>query len=138
VRPSLSFAEWEAYLDEALPPEAMAELERRLVREPRLAQELATVIALRDAGIHSLGAFWRKHRLTCLSREQLGSYLLGTLPEEWMRYIRFHLEVLECPYCRANYADLRRAQGESPAVQQTRRKRYFESSAGILRRNRTR
>jgi hypothetical protein len=89
--------------------------------------------ARRDAGVHSLGEIWRRHRISCPSRGQLGSYLLDALPEELADYIRFHIELVGCRYCRANLTDLRQQQAELPEVVQTRRRRFFQSSAGYLR-----
>ena len=79
MQPSFSDAELAAYLDEALAPEAMAEFERAARDDAALLARLAEVSARRDAGVHSLGEIWRRHRLSCPTREQWGSYLLGTL-----------------------------------------------------------
>jgi len=127
-------SELEAYLDEALPPEEMARIERALRHDRQLRRQLAAVNARRDAGVHSLGAIWRRHRLSCPSREQLGSFLLDALPDELAEYIAFHLEVVGCRYCQANLADLKRQEAESPDAVETRRRKYFQSSAGYLRR----
>ncbi len=124
----------EAYLDEALPPADMARVEAVLRAEPGLLAQLSAINARRDAGVHSLGEIWRRHRLTCPSRETLGALLLGTLPDEQAEYIRFHLETIGCRLCQANHADLRQRLVESAPAAQVRRKRYFESSAGYLRR----
>lgn len=122
----------EAYLDEALAPEEMARIEQTLRSDPALARELATIQARRDEGVHSLGAIWRRHRLTCLSREQLGSYLLGTLDDEPAEEVRFHVEAIACRYCQANLADLQEQQVERREIAHARRSRYFQSSAGHL------
>ena len=123
----------DAYLDEALPPEEMARIEQALRKDPQLGRQLAAINARRDAGLHSLGAIWRRHRLTCPSREQLGSYLLEALPDELADYITFHLEMVGCRYCQANLLDLKQQEAESPGVVQTRRRKYFQSSVGHLR-----
>ncbi|MCG8448196.1 MAG: hypothetical protein MI725_01275, partial [Pirellulales bacterium] len=62
-----SDTELEAYLDEALPGERMVLVETALRDEPDLQGELANIAGRRDAGIHSLGAIWRRHRLSCPS-----------------------------------------------------------------------
>jgi len=129
-------AELEAYLDEALPAEDMARIEKALRDDPKLAAQLAALNARRDAGLHSLGAIWRRHRLSCPSREQLGSYLLGTLPRETADYVEFHVQMVGCRFCRANLADLEAQQAEADEVVQSRRRKYFQSSAGYLRRRR--
>lgn len=129
-------AELEAYLDEALPVEEMARIEKMLRESPKLAEELSIANARRDAGMHSLGEIWRRHRITCPSREQLGSYLLGTLPQEQSEYIAFHVEATGCRVCKANLADLEAQQAEADEQVQSRRRKYFQSSAGYLRRPR--
>jgi len=83
--------------------------------------------------VHSLGEIWRSERLSCPTRQQLGSHLLGVLPGELADYIAFHLEVIGCRYCRANLADLEAQQAEHKDTVQTRRRKYFQSSAGYLR-----
>jgi anti-sigma factor RsiW len=122
----------EAYLDEGLAPEEMARIEQALRSDPALVRQLASIHARRDAGVHSLGAIWRRHRLTCFTREQLGSYLLGTLDDETAKAVRFHIETVACRYCAANLADLKEQQIERREVTQARRSRYFQSSAGHL------
>jgi hypothetical protein len=122
----------EAYLDEALPPAEMARIEKAARGDPALVRQLASIHARRDAGVHSLGEIWRQHRLSCLSREQLGEYLAGTLEKDHARYVTFHVEVVGCRYCQANLADLRSQRAEEPTAQ-TRRRKFFQSSAGYLR-----
>jgi hypothetical protein len=130
----LTQSDLEAYLDEALPVELMAAIERALRGDKKLAEQLASVNARRDAGVHTVAEIWRRHRLSCPGREQLGSYLLGVLESDAADYIRFHLEVSGCRTCRANLDDLKVRQTEEPVAVDTRRKKYFQSSAGHLRR----
>jgi len=127
-------ADLEAYLDESLPAEEMARVEKALREDPSLARQLAEIHARRDAGVHSLGEIWRRARLSCATREQLGSYLLGALAQETAAYVRFHLEVVGCRCCQANLVDLRNQQTESTEAAHVRRRKYFQSSAGYLRR----
>jgi anti-sigma factor RsiW len=124
----------EAYLDEALPSAEMARIELALRQDPALVKHLAVIHSRRNAGIHSLGEIWRRNRLSCPSREQLGSLLLGALSEELADYLTFHLETAGCRYCQANLADLERQQAESQNAVQARRRKYFQSSVGHLRR----
>lgn len=131
---SYTAAELEAFLDEALPVEAMTRLEQALRGDAALAERLAAIVAERDAGVHSLGAIWRRERLTCPSREQLGSYLLGALDAEQADYVSFHVTTAGCRACGANLDDLRAQAAEPPAASETRRRRYYQSSAGKLRR----
>lgn len=128
--------EWEAYLDEALPPEEMAELERRLREDPAARAVVAELIALRDAGIHTLGAVWRRHRLSCPSREELGQFLLGILHEPVAQFVHYHVNIVGCRFCQANLEDLESQQRQDPHEVQARRRRYFQSSASLLGRSR--
>jgi hypothetical protein len=122
----------EGYLDEGLAAEKMVELETALRHDGQLMQRLVQIIGRRDAGLHSIGAVWRRHRLSCPDRGQLGSYLLGALSPERLAYIRFHLEQISCRHCLSNLADLRRQQEEASEIVVVRRKKYFQSSAGYL------
>ena len=133
MKQNLNQAELEAYLDEALPIERMAQIEQQMRDDPSLGQRLAAINGRRDAGLHSLGEVWRRHRLTCPTREQLGSYLLGVLEKDLADYIQFHLEVSGCRACQANFNDLKTRQTDEPATVDRRRKKYFQSSAGHLR-----
>jgi hypothetical protein len=126
-------AELEAYLDEALAAERMAEIERELRGRPDLLQRLAQINARRDCGIHTLGEIWRRHQIGVPSREELGSYLLGVLPEEQAAYIRFRLTTLKCRFTAANLADLQARQQEAESHVTARRRKYFESSVGRMR-----
>ncbi len=131
---SFTATDLEAYLDEALPAARMAEVEQALRDDRELAAQLTTINARRDAGVHSLGEIWRRHRLSCPSRERLGSYLLRVLDQDEAGYIQFHLEVTGCRICLANFEDLKSRQTDEPATVDSRRKKYFQSSAGHLRR----
>jgi anti-sigma factor RsiW len=123
----------EAYLDEALAPADMAEIERQLRTDTQLGRELAAINARRDAGVHTLGEIWRRQRISCPTREQLGSFLLGALAQEQADYIAFHIEKAGCRFCRANHDDLKAQQEGANDAVATRRKKYFQSSAGYLR-----
>ena len=131
---TFSESDLEAYLDEALPAEEMSRLEKALRDDPKLVRRLAAIHSRRNAGVHSLGEIWRRGRLSCPSREQLGSFLLRALPDDAADYTAFHLDAVGCRWCQANLADLENQQPEAGEVAQTRRRRYFQSSAGYLRR----
>jgi hypothetical protein len=123
----------EAYLDEALPPEEMARIEKAAREDQVLTQSLASIHARRGVGVYTLGEIWRGRRLSCPTREELGSYLLGALDDEYARYIAFHAETVGCRYCQANLADLRIQQEGAEQVAVVRRRKYFQSSAGYLK-----
>src|SRR5208283_5680001 len=103
----------EAYLDEALPIEEMTRIEKALRDDPSLTRQLAAIIARRDSGVISLGEVWRRHRLSCPTRQELGSFLLGVLPDDAAKYVTFHIEVVGCRCCQANVADLKNQQAEA-------------------------
>jgi len=129
---SFSDAELLAYLDEMLPSERAALIERELRDSTSLRQRATILSRRRDQGGHSVGEIWRRHRLTCLTRSQLGSYLLGTLEQSLVDYIDFHLRTIGCRICAANLHDLESARQSDGETRQRRRK-FFESSAGYLR-----
>jgi anti-sigma factor RsiW len=133
LRPDFTTAELEAYLDEALPVEQMTAIERALRSHEELLKRLAQINGRRDAGVHSLGEIWRRQRLSCATRQDLGSYLLGVLSDEQVEYIRFHIDTVGCRFCAANLADLEAQQAEAADHKERRRRKYFQSSAGYLR-----
>ena len=133
MRRDPTIAELEAYLDEALPAEQMATIEAALRQRPQLLQQLSKINGRRDTGMHSLGEIWRRSRLSCPSRQQLGSYLLGVLDDDKADTVTFHIETVGCRYCAANLTDLQTQQAEKNESVQRRRRKYFQSSAGYLR-----
>ena len=122
----------EGYLDDALSEAETARVEQALRQSEPLQRQLRVVMQERDRGDHSIGSIWRRQRLTCPTREQLGSYLLQVLEPDHQDYLDFHLHTIGCSYCLANLADLQALQAEPAATVQKRRRRFFESSAGFL------
>src|SRR5580693_7537004 len=125
-------AQLHAYLDEALSDTEAAQVEQALRESEPLRRALRQAMLERDRGEHSIGAIWRRQRLTCPTREQLGSYLLQVLEPDYQEYIDFHLKTVGCSYCLANLADLKALQEEPQTKARERRRRFFESSAGFL------
>jgi hypothetical protein len=123
----------DAYLDDALSDVEAARIEQALRADKTLRDQLTALLKLRDRGDHSLGAVWRRQRLSCPNRERLGSYRLGALSEGETDYIDFHLKVVACGYCLANLDDILTEMEEDPPMAEERRRRFFESSAGYLR-----
>ena len=121
-----------AYMDDALGEVEMAEVEKALRQSEELRGELERVRDERGRGEHSLGGVWRRQRLTCPTREQLGGYLLRALDPRLAAYIDFHLKTIECPSCLANLDDLRSLQESDGRQARARQKRIFESSRGLL------
>lgn len=130
-----SQAELEAFLDEGLTAEEMSAIEQALRADKEMSAQLAIIVQRRGGGMHSIGDIWRTNRISCPSREQLGSFLLGVLEEEIENYVTFHVQTVGCRACQASLDDLRQQQADAAEVRETRRRRYFQSSAGLLRRN---
>jgi hypothetical protein len=121
------------YLEDALSEAETAQVERALRDSEGLRRMLRAIMQERDRGEHTIGAIWRRQRLSCPSRDQLGSYLLQVLEPDLQDYLDFHLKTIACPFCLANLSDLRDLQKEPAPKAQKRRQRFFESSAGYLR-----
>jgi hypothetical protein len=125
-----------AYADELLAADEAAAIEEQLREASGMRQRLALLIRQRDQGGHSLGEVWRRQRLSCPTRSELGSYVLGALAADAADYIEFHLHSIGCSLCAANLADLQERQaadaGGTDQKRETRTRRYFESSAGRL------
>ncbi len=121
-----------AWLDEQLPVDRMATFETELRHDDSLRTRVSRVIREHDQGGTSVGEIWRRARLTCPGRSELGSFLLGALPADAADYIDFHLRTIGCRVCQANLHDLEEQSRQSDSVPD-RRRRFFQSSAGLLR-----
>ena len=131
--PELNDADLRAFLDEALPADQMSKIEEQLRADPALHRRLSAVRGQEEAGVHSLGAIWRRNRMSCPSREELGQFLLQVLEPDAADYIEFHIERVGCRYCEANIDDLRSQQSEASEQVSTRRKKYFQTSVGHMK-----
>ena len=121
------------YLADALTPEDSARVEKALRDSAELRARLEEVRHDRaDGQLHSLGAIWHRARLTCPSRQQLGSYLLDALDPELASYLQFHLEVVVCPFCQANLADLKAKAAQPSGASKSRHHRILRSSQHLL------
>jgi hypothetical protein len=123
------------YLADALSPEDSARVEKALRDSAELRARLEDVRQGRqDSQIHTLGAIWHRARLTCPSRQQLGSFLLDALDPELAGYIQFHIDVVECPFCQANLEDLKAQSQASAAAKasKSRQHRILQSSQHLL------
>jgi hypothetical protein len=122
-----------AYLADSLPAEELARVEKALRDSSELRARLEDVRQNRgDPHLHTLGAIWRRGRLTCPSRQQLGSYLLDALDPDWASYLKFHLEVIACPFCQANLADLQARSAQTSGATRSRHQRIVQSSRHLL------
>lgn len=127
-------AELEAYLDETLDADRATEIEQALQQDPELLERLGHINGRRDAGVHTLGEIWRRNQLGVPNAEKMGNYLLGVLSEQEAGYIEFRMQQLKCPFTLALYNDLLERQSESAEKSQSRRERFFNSSANLLNR----
>jgi hypothetical protein len=121
------------FLNDALPDAELAAVEKAVREEPAVQALFNQVRQEVDRGEHSVGAVWRRERLSCPNREQLGGFLLQALDPDQLEYVEFHLQTIGCAYCLANLDDLKRLQAEPAETRTTRRRRIVNSSAGLLR-----
>jgi hypothetical protein len=96
------------YLHDALPDQELVAVEKALRESAKLRAVYKEVVEQEDRGEHTVGAIWRRERVSCPSRDQLGSYVLGAGDPELLDYITFHLTTIGCPYCQANLDDLKK------------------------------
>ena len=80
---------------------------------------------------HLLTDIWKVQRFSCPKRSTIGAYLLGTLDNQWQKYIDFHINTLGCRFCMANLEDLKSQNKKSQGKQL--RARIMESTAGFLK-----
>lgn len=120
------------YLNDALPDPEMATIEKALRDQPEVQTLFQAVREEMDRGEHSVGAVWRRERLSCPTREQLGGFILDALDPDLQAYIEFHLQTIGCPFCQANLEDLQRVQAEATEPRTVRRRRIVDSAAGLL------
>ena len=125
--------ELEAYLDEALSVERMAEIEIALRKRPELLRRLAAIHARRDIGVHTLAEIWRRSQIGVPTREELSNYVRGLLPKEHAAYIRFRVETLKCRLTIANLRDIEAQRREADAKAAARRRKFFDFSVRHLK-----
>lgn len=127
-------ADLEAYLDEMLDPEDAARIEAAARTDKNLLNRLALINRRRNAGVHTMGEIWRRNQIGVPSAEEMGNYLLGLLSPEQADYIEFRMKVLKCRYTLALHRDLQEKSSADQAPKASaRQKKYFDSSAGLLR-----
>jgi hypothetical protein len=128
-------ADLESYLDETLDADEAAKIEQALRCDKKLLARLSRINGRRDAGIHSLADIWRRAQIGVPTIDEVAKYLLGVLTPEKAGYIRFRVETLRCRYTIAMIRDLENQKSMAAKIQNaSRRKKYFDSSAGLLRR----
>jgi hypothetical protein len=121
------------YLLDSLASEVSARVEKALRDSAELRARLEDVRQNRaDGQLHTLGAIWHRTRLTCPSRQQLGSYLLEALDPALASYLTFHIEIVACPFCKANLEDLKTQTQSAASASKTRQHRILQSSQHLL------
>src|SRR5262245_21792696 len=128
----ITIEELHGYLDEALSEEMSSKVEKALRESASLRAAMTRLMDERERVEHSLGAVWRRQRLTCPSREDLGSLVMGVLDEAHAEYIQFHIKTIGCGYCQSNLVDLQERSKEHKVHSAQRRQKMFASSAGFL------
>ena len=129
---SITIEDLHGYLDEALSDEMSSKVEKALRDSVPLRAALARLMDERERGEHSMGAIWRRQRLTCPSREDLGNLVMGILDDAHAEYIQFHIKTIGCGYCQSNLIDLQERNKETKNHTTQRRQKMFASSAGFL------
>lgn len=120
-----------AYIDERLPSDRAAEVERQLRSSSSLSERLVELLERMDRGDITIGGMWRRGRWSCPPRAVLAGFVSGRLGDGLSQYLRFHIQTVGCRICEAIVQDLRRTDGEEEGLQRTRK--IFQSSAGQLR-----
>ena len=128
-------AELEAFLDESLDPARAQDVETALTDDQELLYRLSRINGRRDAGMHTLGEIWRRNQIGVPTPEHLGKYLLGILSPEEVDYIKFRTDTLKCQFTIACLNDLQQQQAESQDKTDSRRRKYFNSGAGLVKRD---
>ena len=111
----------------------MAAIEEALRNNPDMGHQLVAIHGRRDAGVHTLGEIWRRHRLTCPSREKITLYIDGKISGEEANYIKFHLEEIHCRLCVASYEDIKISRQTDDEETESRHQRFLDRSSTYLR-----
>ncbi|MEM1224200.1 MAG: hypothetical protein AAGJ40_00800 [Planctomycetota bacterium] len=125
-------AELLAFLDEELSEARSAQLEALVREDEGVRQRLVEIRGRSLAGLHTIGAIWRRNRLSCPDRAKLAAFLRGELDREETDWIVFHLGEIGCTVCLAQMDDLKTQAMPDPNASK-RRDRMAQSSAGHLR-----
>lgn len=124
------------YINDALPDGEIMQIETALRSDEAIRSLLREVQQEAERGEHSVGAIWRRERISCPTREQIGSYILQALDDDFQAYIEFHLNTIGCPACQANFDDLQKKHVKPDAAVTARRQRIVDSSVPALQKAR--
>ena len=106
-------------------------LKHRWIKQIQSELSAADTREMSEADLEGLLArIWQQYRPSCPKRNTIGAFLLKTLDSDWQDYVDFHLNVLGCHFCQANYQDLLQQNQQKGAdrLQQ----RIMESTVGFL------
>lgn len=112
-------------------PGRVGVLKHRWIKQIQNDLSAKDVSGLSETDIEGLlTQIWQQYRPSCPKRNTIGAFLLSTLDPDWQKYVDFHLNVLGCHFCQANYQDLQRQNQRKGAdrLQQ----RIMESTVGFL------
>ncbi|WP_430452157.1 hypothetical protein [Rhodopirellula europaea] len=73
---------------------------KRVREDEKLRQRLIQLRGQDVAGLHTIGAIWRRQRLSCPDRSTLQAYVANQLDAEMADYVLFHLTEIGCRVCR--------------------------------------
>jgi len=97
----------------------LRDLAREQDRSGTLLPMLADSAQTGEARLNfSVAGTWREERVSCPARHWLARVVEGALEPGPAAFIRFHIEEMDCPWCRANLEDLEQtgADGEREAM----------------------
>jgi len=110
------------------------------VLKHRWIKQIHSDIEGTDAGSFSeadmegiLAQVWQGYRPSCPKRNTIGAFLLNTLDPDWQAYVDFHLNVLGCHFCQANFQDLQQQNQQKGADKL--QERIMESTLGFLQKH---
>ncbi len=70
----------------------------------------------------TVATVWREERVSCPHKDILISYLKGALGKGAADYIRFHIEVVKCPWCTVELENLKLASNPEPMLEESMRR----------------
>ncbi|MEM6689523.1 MAG: RNA polymerase sigma factor [Planctomycetota bacterium] len=72
---------------------------------------------------------WQTTRPTCPKRSVIGRYVLDVLPDDWQRYVEFHVERIQCGFCQSSVDEFQNVPEHGTATAD----RLFQSTINFLR-----
>lgn len=122
------------FLAERLPSSDMARVEKAVRESAELMAILNALILTQSNEEHSVGAIWQRHRLSCPTREQLSNFLLDAMSDDLRAYIKFHLQTVECLFCRAELEELKALKKGGKKARGERANKTLQEGVRLLQR----